>query len=469
MSAMDIFESSHIRHVHFIGIGGSSMSGLAEMLIKFGYIVSGSDLKSSPEIQRLREMGAKVHEFHSEQNIDNPDLVVYTVAIKEDNPELVKARALGIPVIDRAELLGRIMRKYPYSMAVAGTHGKTTTSSMISMIMLESGKNPTINIGGRLDAIGGNTFVGGKEYFIAEACEYYESFLKFNPYMAVVLNIELDHVDYYRDINHIKESFLKFVSSVPENGYLVACMDNRNVASLLDKVSCNKVTYGINSDKAMWTAGDIVFDSKGCATYTLLYKGANQGVISLKVPGMHNVSNSLAAIAACSTLGCDIESIRKGLLNFYGTHRRFERKGVTDGIEVVDDYAHHPTEIAATLETAKKLNSARIWCVFQPHTYTRTKYLLNEFASAFENADTIIVTDIYAAREKDNGEIHSSRLAEMISQNGKKAIYMPDFQSIVEYLKANASSGDMIITMGAGDIYKVGEMFLKAKQVMAAS
>jgi len=335
--------------------------------------------------------------------------------------------------------------------------------------MLESGKNPTINIGGRLDAIGGNTFVGGKEYFIAEACEYYESFLKFNPYMAVVLNIDLDHVDYYRDINHIKESFLKFVSSVPENGYLVACMDNRNVASLLDKVSCNKVTYGINSDKAMWTAGDIVFDSKGCATYTLLYKGANQGVISLKVPGMHNVSNSLAAIAACSTLGCDIESIRKGLLNFYGTHRRFERKGVTDGIEVVDDYAHHPTEIAATLETAKKLNSARIWCVFQPHTYTRTKYLLNEFASAFENADTIIVTDIYAAREKDNGEIHSSRLAEMISQNGKKAIYMPDFQSIVEYLKANASSGDMIITMGAGDIYKVGEMFLKAKQVMAAS
>jgi UDP-N-acetylmuramate--alanine ligase len=469
LSVLNLLESSHIKRVHFIGIGGSSMSGLAEMLIKFGYIVSGSDQKNSPELQKLRELGAEVHEFHSEQNINNPDLVVYTVAVKEDNPELVKASTLGVPVIDRAELLGQIMKKYPYSIAVSGTHGKTTTSSMIAMIMLEAGKNPTINIGGRLDAIGGNTLVGGTDYFIAEACEYYESFLKFHPYMAVVLNIELDHVDYFKDLDHINKTFLKFVSSVPENGYFVACIDNKNVASLLDKVSCNKITYSINSSNATWTIRDIAFDSKGCASYTLLYKGEEQGVITLKVPGIHNVSNSLAAIAACSTLGCDIESIKNGLLNYNGTHRRFELKGVADDIQVVDDYAHHPTEIAATLETAKKFSSSKVWCVFQPHTYTRTKHLLNEFAAAFENADTVVVTDIFAAREKDNGEVHSSKLAGMISSTGKEAIYISDFESIVEYLKMNVSPGDLIITMGAGDIYKVGEMFLKDKQVMAAS
>ena len=439
------------------------MSGLAEILSNLGYVISGSDMNPSKIISKLEKKGIKIYLGHSADNITDPDLVVYTAAVKENNPELIKARSLNIKTIERATLLGEIMKKYPFSLAISGTHGKTTTTSMVSMIMLESGLDPTIHIGGELDAIGGNTRIGGNKYFVTEACEYVESFLKFNPYLAIVLNIEADHLDYFSDIDHIKSSFLKFISLVPDNGYLVACIDDHNVRSILDNVSCNVITYGIDSKQAMWTAENIAFDELGFPSYELVKEGKYVCTIDLKVPGIHNVSNSLAAVAACFTSGCGIQAIKNGLEKFTGTHRRFEVKGITDGIKVVDDYAHHPSEIMATLKAARNGNYSKIWCVFQPHTYTRTKLLLNEFSEAFTDADTIILADIYSAREIDTGEINSGMLAEKINLNGQNSIYIPKFNSIVEYLAENASSGDLVLTMGAGDVYKIGEMFLNEK------
>ncbi|MCX7749079.1 MAG: UDP-N-acetylmuramate--L-alanine ligase [Clostridia bacterium] len=460
MSQSSLLESPEIKNVHFVGIGGISMSGLAEILLSLGYRVSGSDLKTSNLTNRLQEMGAVIYQGHREENIQGPDLVVYTAAVKENNPELVRAKSLNIPLIDRAELLGQVMKKYKFNIAVSGTHGKTTTTSMITMIMLEAGLDPTIHIGGELKSIGGNTKIGGNEFFITEACEYVESFLKFHPYLAVVLNIESDHLDYFRDIEHIKESFYKFTSLIPDNGYLVGCLDDENVTWLLDKVSCKKITYGIKSENAMWSASNITFDESGCAAYKLMRDKQEIGEIKLSVPGIHNVNNSLAAIASSQVFGCGIEAIKAGLYKFSGTHRRFELKGVCNNIKVVDDYAHHPSEIKATLKAAKNSTHSKIWCIFQPHTYTRTKMLLNDFAGSFEDAHHVIISDIYAAREVDKGEIHSKTLAEKINLSESKAIYMDRFEAIVDYLKEHASPGDLIITMGAGDIYKVGEMYI---------
>lgn len=471
MLELSFLELPQIKYIHFIGIDGISMSGLAEILLSLGYKVSGSDMKTSNKTRKLEKMGAKIFQYHSEDNIDNPDLVVYTAAIKENNPEMIKARRLNIPLIDRATLLGQIMKKYPYGVAVSGTHGKTTTTSMITTIMLESALDPTVHIGAELEAIGGTTHIGGDKYFIAEACEYYESFLKFYPYLAVILNIEYDHADYFRNIEHVKETFLKFAGLVPEDGYLVACADDPNTVSILDNVRCNKITYGIKSGNAMWTAKNIKFDDMGCGYFTVLKDKEKLAEIKLSVPGIHNVSNSLAAIAACHTLGCDISTIKRGLFKFTGAHQRFELKGIIDNIKVIDDYAHHPSEIKATLKAAKNCSHSRIWCVFQPHTYTRTKFLLDEFAVSFSDASMIIVTDIYAAREVDNGEIHSSILAERIKSSGQNAVYISGFENIVDYLENNVVPGDIVITMGAGDIYKVGEMFLnsKNKKTMAVS
>ncbi|HOJ12658.1 MAG TPA: UDP-N-acetylmuramate--L-alanine ligase [Clostridiales bacterium] len=455
-----LLDSDNIRYIHFIGIGGISMSGLAEILINLGYIVSGSDLKKSGITHKLENLGADIFYGHSPDNIRNPDLVVYTAAIKENNPELVRARSLNIPVIDRAALLGLIMKKYPYSVAVSGTHGKTTTTSMISMIMLESGLDPTVHIGGELDYIGGTTKTGNTEYFVAEACEYCDSFLKFFPYIAVILNIELDHVDYFRDIEHIKKSFISFATLVPENGYIVACADDNNVLSILDKISAPKITYGINNEDCMWKAKDVSFRISGYGSFTLVKDEKEIDLIELKVPGIHNIYNSLAAIAVCYQLGCPISGIKQGLGKFTGTHRRFEQKGILNGIKIVDDYAHHPSEIRATLKAAKNGHYSKIWCIFQPHTYTRTKTLLDDFAISFANADAVIVADIYAAREQDNGEINSQILVEKINSAGGKALYMKDFDTIAGYLRDNASPGDLVITMGAGDIYRVGEKML---------
>lgn len=465
----NLLESPDIRHIHMIGIDGISMSGLAEILINLGYQVSGSDIKSSHKTKKLESLGAKIYISHSEDNVTNPDLVVYSTAIKENNPEVVKAKKKMIPVIDRATLLGEIMKRYPYSIAVSGTHGKTTTTSMISSIMIESDLNPTVHIGAELESIGGTTRIGGNRYFVAEACEYYGNFLKFHPYLAVILNIEFDHADYFRDIHHVKDTFYKFASLVPKDGYLIACVDDQNVRPLLDRVSCNRITFGINSRGAMWSAGNIEFDDMGCASFTLLLKGEELTGIKLSVPGTHNVNNALAAIATCYTMGCDLANIKSALANFTGAHRRFELKGIVNGVKVIDDYAHHPSEIRATLKAAKNSEHMKIWCVFQPHTYTRTKHLLDEFSLSFNDADMVIVSDIYAAREADDGKIHSRMLVDKINANGKKAVYIPSFDDIVEYLKERVSPGDMIITMGAGNIDKVGDLYLSNNNIMAVS
>ncbi len=458
-----LLAASNIQNVHFIGIGGISMSGLAEILQSRGYTVTGSDMRASAITKKLEQLGIKVMTGHSGENIAGADLVVYTAAVREDNPELAAARSKGIPAMDRATLLGHMMKSYPNSICVSGTHGKTTTTSMISMVMLESGLNPTIHIGGELDAIGGTTRIGGNSYFIMEADEYFESFLKFNPYVAVILNIEFDHPDYYRNIEHIKDTFLKFARLVPESGYVIANADDPNTASLLDYINCNKVTFGLKPGNAVWSSENIEYDELGCASYTLLYKGEKATEIKLMVPGIHNVGNSLAAIAACRIAGCSYDVVRQAFAKFRGTHRRFELKGSIDGITVVDDYAHHPSEVKATLKAALNCERSRVWCIFQPHTYTRTKCLMNEFAAAFTDADEVILADIYAAREIDKGEVNSGMLAERIRESGKKAIHIKGFEAIAEHLKKHARPGDLIITMGAGDIYKVGEMFLQAK------
>lgn len=460
MKDNNLLDPSKVKNIHFVGIGGISMSGLAEILLHQGYVISGSDMKGSNITEKLKHMGVKVYESHNSENIKNPDLVVYTAAVKKDNPELVKAESLGIKTIERSVLLGQIMKNFPFNINIAGTHGKTTTTSMIAMIMLEAGSDPTIHIGGELNAIGGNTKIGNGKFFITEACEYVESFLKFYPYMAVVLNIEADHLDYFKGIDHIKESFLKFINLIPFDGYLIANADDQNVCDLLDKAKCNIITYGMNSVNAEWKAKNISFDKRGFGSFTLIKSSDEICNIQLSVTGTHNISNALAAISACFATGCSIQAIHDGLLKFTGTHRRFEDKGEVRGIRVIDDYAHHPTEIMATLKAASKVPHNKIWCVFQPHTYTRTKTLLNDFSVSFDDADCVILSDIYAAREPDTGEIHSGVLADKINSINKKATYMESFEEIVDYLKSNASPDDLIITMGAGDIYKVGEMFL---------
>ncbi|KAE9636193.1 UDP-N-acetylmuramate--L-alanine ligase [Defluviitalea raffinosedens] len=456
------FENTH-QKIHFIGIGGISMSGLAEILVKKGFKVSGSDMKNSKIIRHLEQLGVDFHLGHLPSNIkDDLDFVVYTAAIKEDNPELMEARKRNIPTMDRAELLGQIMKNYPYAIAVSGTHGKTTTTSMLSHILLEAKKDPTISVGGILDAIGGNIRTGHSDYFITEACEYYDSFLKFYPYIGIILNIEEDHLDYFKDIDHIRNSFTAFAKRIPKEGTLVINGDIENIHSILDEVDCKVVTFGTDPSRVMWTAANISYNEKACGSFDLFYQGKNMGRISLGVPGIHNIYNALAACACAHALNISTEDMANGLKKFIGTHQRFEIKGNLKGITIVDDYAHHPTEIKATLAVANHYPHNRLWCVFQPHTYSRTKAFLKEFAEALTAADHIILTDIYAAREKDLGEVHSKDLQKELEKLGKKSYYFSDFESIENFLLENCIPGDLLITMGAGDVSIIGEDLLGA-------
>lgn len=460
MNQINLFNNPNIKNIHFIGIGGISMSGLAEILLRQGYKISGSDIKSSLLTQKLQKLGVDFSLGHSPLNIKNPDLVVYTSAIANDNDEYLKAQSLSIPVIDRATLLGEIMSTFPCNIAISGTHGKTTTTSMIATVMLDSGEDPTIHIGGELDIIGGSTKIGDGDCFIIEACEYMESFLKFKPFIAVILNIEEDHLDYFRDIEHIQTAFLKFAELIPANGHLVACVDDNNVCMLLDKIQCNRHTFGIENKVAQWQARNISFDESGCASFDVYSNSNFYGNFNLSVPGTHSIYNALATIVTCAITGVKKHHIKKSLSLFLGPNRRFECKGTKNGIKVIDDYAHHPSEIKTTLSSIKNANHSSIWCVFQPHTYTRTLALLDDFASCFKSAEHVVITDIYAAREKDTGKIHSRALVDKVLQTGKDCIYIKTFHEIVDYLSKNVKPNDVVLTMGAGDIYRVGEMFL---------
>ncbi|KRQ86697.1 UDP-N-acetylmuramate--L-alanine ligase [Caloramator mitchellensis] len=448
------------KKVHFIGIGGISMSALAEILLEYGYNVSGSDRASSHLTDKLSTMGAKIFIGHAAENIGDADIVVYTAAVKDDNPELIAAREKNLIIYDRAEFLGQIMKRYKKGIAIAGTHGKTTTTSLVSLMLLNANLDATLMVGGEVDAIGGNVKVGKSDYFVTEACEYKESFLKFYPYIGVILNVDADHLDYYRDINHIKDAFLKFGKLIPKEGLAVGCADDSNVLEIFEKLDCNKLTYGIK--KGDFRAENISYDERGCASFTATLNGSFYGEFKLSIPGEHNVLNSLATIACGHFLGIDLETIRKSLEDFKGTHRRFEKKGEKNGVVVVDDYAHHPAEIIATLKAAKNYPHNKIYCVFQPHTYTRTYSLFKEFSEAFYNVDELILADIYAAREKDTGLVSSKMLSDAIEKNGVKSTYIQSFEEIVEYLKTVLNPGDLLITMGAGDVYKVGEMFLRS-------
>lgn len=441
--------------IHMIGIGGISMSGLAEILKNKGYNVKGSDANDSNIISKLRENNIDVTIGHSANNIGNADVVIFTAAIKEDNPEYIAAKENNIPLIERSVLLGEITQLFNNTIAVSGTHGKTTTTSMLSTAFLESNMDPTITVGGELSIINGNYRIGQSDILLTEACEYVESFLELSPKVALVLNIEADHLDYYKDINHIKSSFEKFLKKLPEDGIAVLNADDKNSYDLFKTTTSKIVSFGINNN-ATYMAQNIIFEKN--ATYYNLYK--NNELISeviLTVPGMHNIYNSLACIAVCDLYNLNLNSVINSLKTFTGAKRRFEKKGILNGAEVYDDYAHHPSEIKATLSAAKNKNSKNVWCVFQPHTYSRTKALLTEFATAFYNADNVIITDIYAAREKDTGEISAKDLVDEIKKTSNNAIYIKDFDDIKEYLKGSLKTGDILITIGAGNIYKIGE------------
>lgn len=446
------------KKVHFIGIGGISMSGLAEILLHRGYKVSGSDMKSSPIVDKLKASGAEIFNGHHKENINGADIVVYTAAIAEDNEELMAAKNSGKILMDRAEFLGDLMKGHKYNVAISGTHGKTTTTSMISHIALEADIDPTILVGGELDVINGNYRAGNSDYFITEACEYKASFLKFQPYIGLILNIDADHLDFYKDIDEIEATFVKFAKLIPKDGCLIGCFEDSRVKNVFAKVSCNKLSYGLKEGNLV--SSNIKYDSMGCASFDVYKDSKFILSLGLKVPGEHNVLNALASVACGLVLNIDLDKIKSGIEGYYGTHRRFEKKGEVSGITVIDDYAHHPTEIKATLKAALNYPHKRIFCVFQPHTYTRTLSLFNEFSNAFKNVDTLILADIYAAREIDKGIVSSEMLGDSIRKKGQHCLNFNSFSEIVVYLKKEAEPGDIILTVGAGDVFKIGEMFL---------
>lgn len=442
--------------IHFIGIGGISMSALARILLDDGCTVTGSDMHSSHITDNLIRCGAEVYIGHSADHITNQDLVVYTAAVKSDNPEYKAAVEKGITIIDRAELLGTIMKSYNNPIAVSGTHGKTSTTGMISQIFLNAGKDPTVTIGGELDSIGGNLRVGGKDVFIAEACEYHRSFLKFFPKLTVILNIEADHLDFFRDIDDIIDTFRSLALLTPDDGCIIANADDKNVGKALFGVKKNIITFGLKSE-CDYKGANISHDPSGRLTFDVYKNGSFLTGVVISVPGIHNVYNALAAFAAADISGIDIRSIDDSLFEFTGAHRRFERKGTSGGALVIDDYAHHPSEIRATLTAASELGFKRIFCVFQPHTYTRTKTLFDDFVKVLSSFDIkVIITDIYAAREKDTGLVSSKELSSHIANS----IYLKTFSDVEKYLKDNIKEGDLVITMGAGNVYEIGEHIL---------
>ena len=438
------------------------MSGFAQLLHENGFNVCGSDIKESKITKHLESIGVNIIYGQKSQNItDDIDFVVYTAAIHPDNPEFVQAKKLNIPMMERAEMVGQVMKNYQNAISISGTHGKTTTTSMLSQIFLAAKKDPTISVGGILDSIGGNIRIGHSENFITEACEYTNSFLKFHPTAGIILNIDADHLDFFKDIDDIRHSFRKFAELIPENGVLIINKHIDRLNEIIDGLPCKVITFGLDQD-ADYSASDISFDEKGHGCYTLVRNGQKTDMqVKLNVVGKHNISNSLAAIALSEYYQIDETSILNGLSDFVGTERRFELKGTFNGVTVIDDYAHHPTEITATLTAAQKYPHKHLWCVFQPHTYSRTRALLKEFAEALSNAENIVLADIYAAREQDPGDISSKTLQDELAKLGKKAYYFPSFEEIEKFLQEKCTDGDLLITMGAGNVVTIGESLIE--------
>lgn len=446
--------------VYFIGIGGISMSGLAEVLLQGGFTVAGSDWHASALTARLEEHGAVIHIGQREENI-TPDsgIVVYTAAVHPDNPEYQKAMELGLPMMTRAELLGQMMKNYGEAIAISGTHGKTTTTSMVTEIFLKAKEDPTVSVGAILHSIGGNIRVGGHKTFITEACEYTNSYHSFFPTVAAILNIGEDHLDFFKDLEDIRRSFRKFAQLLPEDGVLVINGEIERLSELTEGLKCRICTFGVEGESLDYRAE--LHGEQEVNSFTIWRRGEQWCTINLQVLGVHNVMNALAAAAMADVCGIPAEAIIGGLGEFTGAERRFEYKGTFNGVTIVDDYAHHPDEIRATLKAAAGMHYRKVWCVFQPHTYTRTKALLDEFIESLSHADEVVLAKIYSAREDDIYGVSSADIAKGLERYGKKTVYLETFEEIEEYLIHKAVHGDLLITMGAGDVVKVGENILR--------
>lgn len=449
------------KKIHMIGIGGVSMSGIADILKNWGFTVTGSDLSNSESVQNLLENNIKVTIGHNLEDVANSDVVIYSAAIKQDDPEMVEARRLNIPTIERADFLGDLTRCYKDTICISGTHGKTTTTSMISLCFLEAQKDPSIQVGAFLNALNGNYRVGKSEHFIIEACEYVESFLKFSPKAEIILNIDNDHLDYFKNLDNIKKAFAKYVKLLPDDGLLILNGDDDNCKELPSLTKAKTITYGINNKNTNFFATNITFDDDGFPEFDVYHNNNLFGKFKLSVPGTHNILNALSCIALCTEYDISKEDIKKALIKFTGAHRRFEFKGKIKNIaSVYDDYAHHPTEILATAKSLSHKNFNKSWVVFQPHTYSRTKNLLEDFAKVLLNFDNIIILDIYAARETNTYGITSKELVNKIHEFGKEAKYIPDFNECADYIKNNVEENDIVITLGAGTVTQIGPMLV---------
>ncbi len=460
-----------IQRVHFVGIGGIGMSGIAEVLLNLGYKVSGSDLRQSAVTARLISLGAAICEGHNAGNVAGADVVIVSSAVRADNPEIVAAHEQHIPVIQRAEMLAELMR-LKYGIAIAGMHGKTTTTSMVAAVLAGGGLDPTVVVGGRVDAMGSNARLGKSHYLVAEADESDRSFLKLSPILAVVTNIDREHMDCYRDMEDVEQTFLRFMNSVPFYGMVVACNDNDDLRRLLAGVRRRTLTYGIREDSDFRISNLRCGASKQTAAlsrFQVSYREKDLGEFELRVPGAHNVANATAAIAVGIGLDMPVDEIRGALASFNGVDRRFQLIGSADGVTVIDDYGHHPTEIRATLAAARQCGFEKVHVIFQPHRYTRTQLLLDEFATAFRDADSVLVLDIYPASEPPIPGITGELLANRITEDGgQEALYVSSFAEAATLASEVAKSGDMILTLGAGSISQLGPQVLEQLESRAA-
>ena len=444
------------KRIHMIGIGGSSMSGLSQMLISKGYQVTGSDRTEGYLIGDVRAAGAKVYIGHAAENVHGADLVVYTGAAAPDNPERAEAARLGIPSMERSVLLGQLMEGYPEAVGICGAHGKTTVTSMLSQMLVECGLDPSVHIGGKLDAIGGSTRIGGGSAFLAEACEFRRSFLEMKPTIAVVLNIDADHLDCYRDIEEIEETFGRFLQLLPESGVAIGKGTDERVMRQMQKLKCRTLTFGMAESCDVHPA-NLREDDRGYASYELMVEGRCMAQVRMAVPGDFNVENGLAALAAAYVLGADMVQAAESLGRFVGAHRRFELTDVIDGAEIFHDYGHNPTEMRNAVAVARKRCKGTLYAVMQPHTFSRVRTLFEDYLTCTEAADVTVVMDICAAREKDPGDLNSGMLVEGMRAHGLNAVWTPSFDDTEAYLRAHLKPGDLAITMGCGDVNMLNE------------
>ena len=446
---------NNVKKIHFVGIGGSGMCPMAEILNKEGFEITGSDIYESDTLERIKALHIPVYIGHKKENVLGKDLIVYTAAVKRNNPELLAAQEFNIPAIERSVMLGLVTKRYSKSIAVSGTHGKTSTTAMITQILTTGKADPTAIIGGKLPFIGGNSRVGKSDIIVCEACEYVDTFLQLHPYISVILNIDADHLDYFGSLENIKKSFNKFGNQT--SGLIIYNGDDKNSVDTVNDINIKKLSFGINKNNDYY-AKDITTKSGAKMSFSLMKKGQKLCDIELNVPGKHNIYNALAAAVVADYLSIDTEFIKKALSEFTGVHRRFEILGNPNDIVVADDFAHHPTEITAILNSAMSMGFNTVWAVFQPHTYSRTAILINDFAKALSIADKVIISEILAVREENTYNIYSKDLGEKVSNS----VCIDSFEDITEYIKNNAKPGDLVLTMGGGNVYKCANMILKS-------